>query len=264
MPSFQKTMNFVLPVMMILIMLGGVTSYYKAELNTNTKFKIMEIRHKEEIQDVKKQMLMSNPLNLATYFESTTLMTEYMSFVNRDLVTEDAHRIISAIDIEAQTYPRVTEAMLLFTSQIETNFIVKSTSNVGALGLMQVMPTVWLQSENPKNKDHVGNVGITTREQLMTIEGSVAAGAWILNTYAIQCENLEENNPKKFYSRHKTIPECTSKKYFGGNFQSYFGKLQKAAGNFWFWMRSREKMNGQPRMVNAHITTSYKFKNMES
>lgn len=261
----QTVLNVVMPLLMIIFILGGIASHFHSERSINIKLATVEKRHVEEMEIVKKRMLKTDPLNMASYFESSSLITEYMTYVNADLDPNEAARIISAIDIEAQTYARVSEATILFTSQIETDFQPNSVSHADAVGLMQVMPSVWLESENPSNKDNLSAIGITTREQLQTIEGSIAAGAWVLNTYALECENMQENQTKKFYSRHKTIAECTSKKYFGGDHKWYFGRLKKAAGDFWFWMTSRDpSMKGQPRIIHTTLTTEYKTKFVES
>lgn len=259
--SFQFVYNVMMPALMLIFIGGGVITYTHFNAVTNSKFVSMETRHHQEIENVKEEILSYKPLDIAAYFESTPLIMDYMRHVNPRLTKDNAEKLIGAINIESQSYPRVSEANLLFTAQIETDFRIGLKSKTGAVGLMQVQPDVWLESQNPNNSDNLSQIGITTVEQLETIEGSVAAAAWILNVYALECEEMQEETPSKFYNRYKTIPECQSKKYFGGNHEWYFGRLKKAAGSFWFWMVDRDKNpSSQPAVVNFELSETKKSK----
>ena len=222
---------------LILVFAGGALEmkhkYEAKEVQLIKKFTDKEAEYENQIAELR----IKEALDLTELFKNKVLIKEYMLFVNPKLDPEVADQIIVYIHDEAEKYPHVSEAIIFFTMEIESNFTVGALSKDGAMNLMQVMPTIWLENENPKNRDHLGHIGITDRKRLNTVKGNIMAGAWVLNVYAEQCVKIEYNQPKKFKAKGwNTIAQCTSQKYFGGNHKWYYGRLKRAAGNFWFWV----------------------------
>ena len=210
-----------------------ITDFYEQQ-KVETKLK-----HEKEVCLLKSTMLNDSPLNFDKYFESSAFVIDYVRNVNPDISNSDAIRFVKAIDVASRKYSRVNPARLLFTAEIETDFRTKVKSKTGAVGIMGVQPNIWLKRCNPKNKMNLSAVGIETVDQLKTIEGSVEASAWILNSYGEECEDLERNHPGEFKMRYQNVSECTSEKYLGGSYGFYHTRLKRAVGNFWFWMVER-------------------------
>lgn len=86
--------------------------------------------------------------------------------------------------IYAETIKHSYKELLLAIMKVESNFNPMSKSSNGAVGLMQVMPKVWIKELKKQNI-------ITTKRDLYLIADNIQAGNYILIKYLKETKKLE-------------------------------------------------------------------------
>jgi soluble lytic murein transglycosylase-like protein len=79
----------------------------------------------------------------------------------------------------------VNPDLVLAICVVESNFNPRAQSDKGAVGLMGIMPTVWLDSLKARGI-------VNDREDLYVIPNNIAAGVFVLNWYVGNKHNLRE------------------------------------------------------------------------
>jgi len=152
--------------------------------------------------------------------DESVYLSEFIKYRNYKVDDKLVELIINATIQYGKEYD-VPYKLLIFVMDVESDFRPDVVSKAGAIGLMQIMPKVWLDKDN-KNK--LQNIGITKTKQLYDPELNIKAGSYILSLYIKQCNND--------YS-------CALKKYFGGSYKSYYNKVVYSAGEYFFFKNKK-------------------------
>lgn len=183
-----------------------------------------EYKQMENVNIEKKQANNKEPIQATDEVEETidesVYLSEFIKYRNYKIYDKLVDLIIESTLKYGDEY-NVPYKLLIFVMDVESDFRPDVVSKAGAIGLMQIMPKVWLDKDN-KNK--LQNIGITKAKQLYDPELNIKAGSYILSLYIKQCNND--------YS-------CALKKYFGGNYKSYYNKVVYSAGEYFFFKNKK-------------------------
>jgi len=157
--------------------------------------------------------------------ELKSLLVKYIMTKNSKMFKSMANIIVENTFKYADKY-NINPLTLIFVMDVESDFDVFAISRTGAIGLCQINPNVWLYSKD--NKYGLKTIGINTKRELYDPQQNIKAGAYILSFYLKQC--MKSDNPYK----------CALKKYFGGNYNSYFNKIKMASGDWYFFYENNK------------------------
>lgn len=147
--------------------------------------------------------------------EYGTLTLDHVKFIltiNNSIDEYTAYKIISSVNSAAEEY-KVKADIILGLMRVESTFYTKAKSNKGAIGLMQINPSVWAEiSDN--GKDLISAGLITSKRDLFLIETNIRSGTYILRVY------LDEASQKNIYNKYK----YALTRYLGGKVNDHFDK----------------------------------------
>lgn len=120
---------------------------------------------------------------------------------------------------EASKKYEIPEVVLLALIDVESDYNYQAVSKVGAIGLTQVYPKVWLNPDN--EKENLIALGIIEKkEDLYDPKKNIMAGAFILHRYYTQEKKKGVNNPL----------EKALTRYFGGTQNRHYEKTCASVG----------------------------------
>lgn len=190
-PEELKTTN----TMILLENKNAINSKEVKTVNVEADSKDIKNNKKVEIVDVKE------------------VFSKFIKYENYKVKDEVIEKIVDSILKYSKVFVFPPD-LVIFVMNTESDFEVSAKSNKGAVGLMQVLPAVWLDEEN---KYSLLNFGIKTKEDLFDINKNIFAGVYILNHY----KNLCDGDLK-----------CALRRYFGHTSDVYVNKIKKTEENF--------------------------------
>lgn len=147
------------------------------------------------------------------------LETKYERYLTnqQDKVT----RLVNYVEAAAKEFG-VDPNLILAQMSIESGFNPSAHSNVGAVGLMQVMP-FWTSSPGHDATEFQTETGITSIEILKNPRQNIRAGAWIIANYVKQCGGMEKGL-KCYHGGYKaaTQPKVETIRYASDVLKRYY------------------------------------------
>lgn len=147
-------------------------------------------------------------------FDNRERLSQYIKYENYKAYPELIELIVDSV-FECSKKYNIPASLLVFVIQVESDFNPQAVSAAGAIGLMQVLPKVWLQPNNPIS---LHKLGIKDAAELFSPAVNIQAGSYILSYYVQKCNGD--------YT-------CALKKYFGGSVNSYVAKIKNAIGTYY-------------------------------
>lgn len=133
----------------------------------------------------------------ATLAESKLKQVNFIITENPDVPYEHAVEIVEAVHEASEKYD-VKKQVILGLMRVESTYKHDSVSpKVGALGLMQVYPKLWLVKQD--NQRDLISVGIAeTKEDLLDIRTNILAGTYILRVYLDEAKKKGVTNKYRY------------------------------------------------------------------
>ncbi len=170
--------------------------------------------------------------NLITHYR----FPDFIQYSNKRTKREYARKITSHIFKNAARYGH-DPITLLALMKVESEFIRTAKSKAGAIGLMQVLPKVWVYNkENEQNL--ITKKIIKHKKQLYWTKKNIQAGSFILKEIRKTCQRWKKR--KTLIGRgFRSINECMIKRYNGKEGNSYYEKVTSTIGDYYYFTQRR-------------------------
>ncbi|GIU68998.1 MAG: hypothetical protein KatS3mg002_0234 [Candidatus Woesearchaeota archaeon] len=169
--------------------------------------KIPELKLKESHIPIEVQNLIENQIL------DREITIAYIMYENYKITKEEAIEIYDSIILASRIF-NINPIIILGLIQTESDFDIKARSNLGAIGLMQINPKVWVWGniEFPNLRD-IGFVEASA--DLYDIKTNILCGTYILSKYIETGKRLGKEN----------YLEYALTRYFGGQENQHFYKV---------------------------------------
>lgn len=205
------------------------------------------INEKEIIKEVpavceQETIVIENTIN--PYKDKENMMA-FIQSQNVKVYEKLAENIVEGIFQASEKYD-LPPTVLLSLINVESSFRYDAVSSLGAIGLTQIYPPVWVDDKD--NKYNLVTLGIIKKKKdLYDPIKNIHAGAFVLKHYLDEAIGKNDDNPLKF----------ALTRYFGGKVNEHYTKMRLSMADYViFTKRKNGEMStklGKPIQVSENI-----------
>lgn len=210
----------------------GMQKYYTnvvIPIKVTTQVEKVKALHTQE----KKQLISMYEAKLnEPVFKNKQYLKNFIMYKNKKLFPELADIIIENAFKYSEKY-NIPPAITVFIMGVESNYDIWAKSKVGAVGLMQVNPSVWLDT---KTEDNLVEKGIAkTVNDLYTPSINIQAGLHIFNHYLELGKKYQQEGKLQKLGNFNSPLSYAAYRYVG-KADFYYERIKNIVGEYWLFV----------------------------